>query len=188
MVININNSEKIRMETEYRDNKLPARLLAVREVAHFLLELRREALGEQTPYQPQRPWSKEAEGSCDLDGETVKFEFSSCLVDIDEEAGTLGNLDVIVRTTPSLSIDELDRVRLEVPGCDKLLKSDAYGEIESGFEFCFSLAGMSGLDGDGDREWRRELVKTLENVSVFWGDARETKLATVPCVRASENG
>ena len=44
------------------------------------------------------------------------------------------------------------------------------------------------MDEDRDLEWRREIVKTLESVSIFWGDTKETKLATVPCVRASEYG
>ena len=34
--MNTNAKEGIRMETEYRENKLPARLLPVSEVAHFL--------------------------------------------------------------------------------------------------------------------------------------------------------
>jgi hypothetical protein len=88
---------------------------------------------------------------------------------------------------PSLPIDELDNLRLEVPGCDQLLDVQYHVETEGGVELGFALAGMSGLDGDRDSEWRRELVKALENVSIFWGNTRETKLATVPCVRGSEN-
>lgn len=157
------------------------------EVACYLLYLRREALGEQAPYEPRRSWSKEAEGSLELDGQTVTFEFSSCLVDTDEEGGTLGNLDVMVRTTPSVPIDKLDNLKLEVPGCDELLHVFAHGEIEGGFELSFSLTGMSGLDGDRDRQWRGQVAETLQEVSIVWGATRETRLATVPCVRASEN-
>jgi len=36
MVVNTNSSEKISRETEYQESKLPARLLPVSEVAHFL--------------------------------------------------------------------------------------------------------------------------------------------------------
>ncbi len=36
MVMNISRSEKTSMETEYRQSKLPARLLSVGQVAHFL--------------------------------------------------------------------------------------------------------------------------------------------------------
>ena len=36
MIISTKSSGKIRRGTEYRDNKLPARLLSVSEVAHFL--------------------------------------------------------------------------------------------------------------------------------------------------------
>jgi len=36
MITNTNSSENIRMETEYRESKLPARLLSVGEVARFL--------------------------------------------------------------------------------------------------------------------------------------------------------
>jgi len=36
MIISTKSSRKIRMETDYRENKLPARLLPVSEVAHFL--------------------------------------------------------------------------------------------------------------------------------------------------------
>jgi len=36
MITNTNSSERISMETEYRESKLPARLLPVSEVARFL--------------------------------------------------------------------------------------------------------------------------------------------------------
>ena len=36
MIMNTKSSGKIRMKTEYRENKLPARLLPVSEVARFL--------------------------------------------------------------------------------------------------------------------------------------------------------
>ncbi len=36
MIMNTNSSESIRMETEYHENRLPARLLSVGEVACFL--------------------------------------------------------------------------------------------------------------------------------------------------------
>jgi excisionase family DNA binding protein len=36
MITNTNSSERIKIETEYHESKLPARLLSVGEVAHFL--------------------------------------------------------------------------------------------------------------------------------------------------------
>ena len=162
----------------------------IEQAACFMLHLRCEALGEQFPAvrEMQRPWSKEAESSLGLDGQTVTFEFSSCLVDTDDEAGTLGNLDVMIRTHPSLSIDKLtDNLRLEVPGYDELLSASAYGQVEGGFVHCFGLGDLAScLDFDTNRarkEWQRETANTLQKVNIYWGDSRETKLATVPCVR-----
>jgi hypothetical protein len=136
----------------------------------------------------QRSWAQETESTIDIDGELVTFEFSSCLVDTDEEAGTLGNLDVMVRTTPSLGPDKLtDNLWLEVPRYDELLDAPGYGQFEGGFELSFPLAELAaslGFDADRSREWRRETVKTLEEVNIYWGNTRETKLATLRCVPA----
>ena len=160
------------------------------QVVVLLLHLRNEATGQEVAHAVRRrPWAKETDNAIDVDGELVTFEFSSCLVDTDEEAGTLGNLDVMVRTTPSLPPDKLtDNLWLEVPGYDELLRASAYGQFEGGFELSFGLGDLGpslGFDGDRCREWRRETVQTLQEVNIFWGDTRETKLATLRCVRAS---
>jgi len=159
------------------------------QVVVLLLQLRHEATGQEVAYGVQRrPWAKETDNAIDVDGEFVTFEFSSCLVDTDEELGTLGNLDVMVRTTPILPPDKLtDNLWLEVPGYDGLLRAPAYSQVEGGFELSFALGDLGpslGFDGERCREWRRETVQTLQEVNIFWGDTRETKLATLRCVRA----
>ncbi len=162
------------------------------QVVVLLLQLRHEATVQEVAYGVQRrPWIKETENAIDVNGELVTFEFSACLIDTDEELGTLGNLDVMVRTTPILPPDKLtDNLWLEVPGYDELLRAPAYGQVEGGFELSFALGDLGpslGFDGDRCREWRRETVQTLQEVNVFWGDTRETKLATLRCMRASES-
>jgi len=165
----------------------------IKQAVYFMLHLHCEALGEQFPaaHEMQRLWSKEAESSLDFDGQTVTFEFSSCLVDTDEEAGTLGNLDVMVRTTPSLPLATLrDNLRLGAPGYAGLLDAPASGQIEGGFELCFAPLeelGCPDMDYDARHDWRRETVKSLQEVNVFWGDSREAKLADLRCDRAPEN-
>ena len=162
------------------------------QVAVLLLHLRDEATGQEAANVAQRrPWAKETEATIDIDGELVVFEFSSCLVDTDEEAGTLGNLDVMVRTSPSYPPDKLtDNLWLEVPGYDEMLRSLAYDNLEDGFELGFALlelASSLGFDLDRALEWRHETVNTLQEVNIFWGNTRETKLASLRCVRASGN-
>ena len=159
------------------------------QVVVLLLHLRNEATGQEVAHAVRRrPWAKETGNTIDVDGEPVTFEFSSCLVDTDEEAGALGNLDVMVRITPSLSPDKpTDNLWLEVPGYEELLRASAYEQFEGGFELSFGLGDLGpslGFDRDRCREWRRETVQTLQEVNIFWGDTRETKLATLRCVRA----
>ena len=161
------------------------------QVVVLLLQLRHEATVQEVAYGVQRrPWIKETENAIDVNGELVTFEFSACLIDTDEELGTLGNLDVMVRTTPSLPPDKLtDKLRLEVPGYDELLRASAYGQFEGGLEVSFVIGDLGpglGFDEDRCREWRRETVQTLQEVNVFWEDTRETKMATLRCMRASE--
>jgi hypothetical protein len=162
------------------------------QVVALMVRLRKEATGQEVVHVvEQRPWAKEAENAVDVDGEIVTFEFSSCLADTDAEAGTLGNLDVMVRTTPGLPPDKLaDNLRLEVPGQDELLSAPAHGPFEGGIELSFGLVDLAsslGLNADRAREWMQETAGTLQEVNVFWGNSRETKLATVRCVRAPEN-
>jgi len=151
--------------------------------------LRDMATGEEAACEPQQPWAKETGNTIDVDGEPVAFEFSSCLVDTNEEAGTLGNLYVMVRTTPALPPEKLeDNLRLEVPGYDDLLYAEGYGLFEGGLEVGFGPLGLLvSLDYDARHEWMRETAKALQDVNLYWGKRRETKLATVPCVRASED-
>jgi hypothetical protein len=161
------------------------------QAAILLLQLRSEVTGQQPAYAARRPWAKEAENAIDVHGRAVTFEFSSCLVDTDAEAGTLGNLDVMVRTAPSLPPDKLiGNLWLEVPGYDELLQAPAYGPFEGGLELSFGLVDLAsslGFNADRAREWMQETVGTLQEVNIFWGNTRETKLATLRCVRASEN-
>ena len=59
--------------------------------------------------------------------------------------------------------------------------------LKAGSKLSFALGDLGpslGFDGDRCREWRRETVQTLQEVNIFWGDTRETKLATLRCVRA----
>ena len=161
------------------------------QAVSLMLWLRNEVTGQQSAYVPRRPWAKEAESTIEVDGDRVTFEFSSCLVDTDAEAGTLGNLDVMVRTTPSLPPGKLtDDLWLEVPGYDERLQASSHSPFEGGSELGFGLVDLAsslGLDADRAREWMQETVGTLQEASMFWGDAGQTKLATLPCVRAPEN-
>ena len=55
---------------------------------------------------------------------------------------------------------------------------------KDGCELNFVLAAIAPSDFDARRERTRETVKTLQEVNIFWGDTRETKLATLRCVCA----
>ena len=156
-------------------------------VVPCLMGIRCEALGlgEQAPYKMTRPWSKEAESPLDLDGQIVIFEFSSCLVYTEDDLA--GNLELMVRTTPWLSVDKIgENLRLALPGFDDLAASDGYGQFDDGEGIVGVEFGLvhSAIDFDGDV---REAIESIQEVDIFWGDTRETRLATVPCVRASEN-
>lgn len=143
----------------------------------LMTHLRNEALGEQLAYEPKRPWSKEAEGSLDLHGRIVNFEFSSCLVHTEDDLA--GNLDVMVRTNPSLPAEELsENLCLALPEFEELVKSDAYGQCDGGnVDVSFGLANS----GPGFGNDVREAIKSLRDVDIFWGEGRERRLATLPC-------
>ena len=143
----------------------------------LMTHLRNDALGEQAPYTPQRTWNKEVEGSLDLDGQTVTFEFSSCLVYTEDDLA--GNLDVMVRTSPPLSAEKLsDNLRLALAGFDELVDSDGYGQCDDGIvDVSFGLANSTIGFGDDVRE----AMKSIREVDVCWGDGRGKKLATLPC-------
>lgn len=152
------------------------------QVAGWMWNIRTEVLGEQVPYESQRPWSKEAECSIDLDGQTVAFEFSSCLVHTKDDLA--GNLDVMIRTNSNLSAEDLsDNLRLALPGFEELVDSRAYGQCDDGIaEVSFALADS----GPGFGDEVREAIKSIQEVDIFWGDRREQKLATLPCNQAEE--
>lgn len=151
-------------------------------VAALMVQIRYEALGEQPAYESQRSWSKAAEGTLDLDGQTVTFEFSSCSVQTRDDLA--GNLDVMVRTNPSLLADVLsDNLRLALPGFNELVDSASYGQCDDGIsDISFGLADST--IGFGDEV--REAIKSIEEVDVLWGDRRDQKLATLPCEQAKE--
>lgn len=147
------------------------------QVAALMVHIRNEALGEQPVCESPRPWSKAADGAFDFGGQTVRFEFSSCLVYTKDDL--TGNLDVMVRTSPNLPAEKLsDSLWLALPGFDDLVGSDAYGKLADevvvvSFGLVNSTIGFSDDVCDA--------VKSLQEVEMFWGDGRERKLATLPC-------
>jgi hypothetical protein len=133
-----------------------------------------------TPVEQQRIWNKAAEGSLELDGQVVNFEFSSCLVYTEDELA--GNLDVMVRTNPDLPAEKLSvNLQLSLPGFEQLIESDAFGYCGDGIaEVSFSL-GNSGIRFDDVRE----AIMSIRDVGIFWSDGRKSQLATLPCEFAS---
>jgi len=160
--------------------KMPEEWL-IRSMVAMMKSERYEALGEPHQYEWEQSWRKEAEGSLDLDGQTVVFEFSSCFVDTDFEGGTAGNLDVKVRTSPTLTAMELDNLWLVLPGFEDLIEPAGHsGQTADGIVEVYYCLGNS-IDFDDDV---REAIKSIQEVDIFWGKSRERKLATVPCERS----
>ncbi len=155
------------------DKELAEQVVALMVQVYYL------ALGERQPFKMTRPWQKAAEGTLDLNGQTVTFEFSSCLVYAEDDLA--GNLDIMVRTTPYISEEQLgEHLNLALLEFDELVASDGYAQYDDGD----GIVGMSfGLTNSpiGFDDEVREAIKSILDVEVFWGEGRERKLATLPC-------
>jgi hypothetical protein len=132
---------------------------------------------------PQREWNKEAEGSLEIDDQIVNFEFSSCLVFTEEDLA--GNLEVMVRASPSLPAEKLSgNLQLLLPGLEQLIESDAYGYCGDGIAEISFAPGNSGIRFDDVRE----TIMSIRDVEIFWCEGRNNKLATLPCEFAFLSG
>jgi hypothetical protein len=128
-----------------------------------------------------RPWVKAAEAELSLDGETVTFEFSSCLVHTRDDLS--GNLDLMVRTEPFRSEEQLAQgLRLALPSFDELIAPDGYGQFDDGNGVIGMSFGLANSSIGFDQEVRNTIA-TLEVVEVVWDDGRRHQLVTLPCER-----
>lgn len=153
------------------------------QVVALMVQIYYRALGERQPSQMPRPWEAAAEGTLDLDGKAVTFEFSSCLVYTEDDLA--GNLEIMVRTSPFISEEQLgEHLNLALTGFDELVSSDGCGQFDDGdgvVGIYFGLANSAiGFDDE-----IREAIKSMQDVEVFWGEDWERKLATVPCDQES---
>lgn len=149
------------------------------QVVALMVQIYYAVLGERQPLKMPRPWQKAAEGTLDLDGKAVTFEFSSCLVHTEDDLAD--NLDIMVQTIPLISEEQLaEHLTLALPGFDELASSDGYGQFDDGegiIGLSFGLANSAiGFDDS-----TRESIMSLQDVEMYWGEGREKKLATVPC-------
>lgn len=180
------SGDKIEVMVSTVVNKVDRELAQI--MTSLMIQIRYEALGERPPYKMSRLWDKVAEAQTSLNGEKVTFEFSSCLVHTDDDLA--GNLDLMVRTLPFCSEDQIAQgLRLALPGFDDLIESDGYGRFDDGD----GIIGMSfGLANSsiGFNQEIRNAIGSLDVVEVFWGDGRENQLATLPCEfeQESEHG
>ena len=75
---------------------------------------------------------------------------------------------------------------MAIPGFDDLAEACSWGPFDDGdgiVEVGFGLANTAiGFEAEV-----RKAIESIQEVDIFWGDTRETKLATLRCVRASEN-
>ncbi len=94
-----------------------------------------------------------------------------------------------------MSIWDFKRPRWEKPAIHELENGLKIKLAEffdpTGFKLGFALlelAASLGFEADLAREeWRRETVNTLQEMNIYWGNTRETKLATLRCVPASRS-
>jgi len=155
----------------------------------LMTQLRAEMTGEQLAMPPRTmPDHPPTVASVEIDGRMIRFEFSPCLIDADEDDGTFGNLDVTVRTDPQMTSDALwQHLRLAIPGYDEILDAPGCGSVDQGIELGFALIELAAILGhaadDKRQAWLRNMVATLKKVDVVWAADQTIPLATIPCLR-----
>jgi hypothetical protein len=55
--------------------------------------------------------------------------------------------------------------------------------VKAGLNSASPLPQSPPSNFNARQDWTREIVNTLEGLHIFWGDTKETKLATVSCAR-----
>lgn len=152
------------------------------QVVVSMVQVRHEALGEGVAHEMHRPWAMEAERTLDIDGQALTFAFSSCVVHT--EGDLAGNFDLMVRTEPPLSPEQLaENLWLAIPGYDDLVDVSGYGSLDSASEMIFALRN-SLIEFD---DAVKKVIISLKEVEVCWGNNRDMKLATVQCERPTED-
>lgn len=162
--------------------------LAEQAVA-IMVQLRGEVTGERLALPPQASSDHPPTvASVDINGRMIRFEFSPCMIEADEDDGTFGNLDITIGTDPQMTHDALrTHVRLAVPGYDELLAAPGWRPVDHGVELEFALlelAASLGFAADDKRQaWLRKMVATLKEVDVVWAADPTVPLASISCFR-----
>jgi hypothetical protein len=164
---------------------IPSLLEKMVAVVEGLKDACRSAL-EQNVLERSKSWTFDQKQTLDVGGESVTFEFSVCKVHTEGEA--TGNLDLAVRTDPQLPSDVLlQNLRLKLPEYADSLTVMGSGKIDCGLVMIFNLGDLaSELRVDDFIGWQRETAAGLTAVDILWGPHGEIKLATLQCIRVTE--
>jgi hypothetical protein len=144
------------------------------------------AAREQNEFERSQSWSFQQTATLDIGGELVTFEFSDCKVYT--EGDFTGNLDLAVRTDSRIPSDVLlQNLRLKLPESAQSLTVVGSGKIDRGSEMIFGLGDLaSALGVDDFIGWQRETAAGLTAVDILWGPQGEIRLATLQCIRVTE--